>query len=755
MKKNLFAIGGLVLVTGLILAIAFKPFVLNPNSFLFQKSGDALKSYYNLSYMLRYDNGIKHEGINYPYGEHVQFDNTHPVHLAFFKQIDKLIPVSNYGVAIVNLSMILSIILAVPFLFLILRRYRLPVWYAFVMTLIILFLSPQLDRIKGHFEMTYVFFIPLVWFLLLKFNDGKKTGLWAGLLLVTGILGGFTAAYFVAFYAIFLLAFVVARLWIDWKNRKALLRPSLVLLLLAVLPLLAVRGFGMATDWVSDRPDHPYGFYVYHANIMSVFMPFEDLVRIFSGSTYDNLQRHWEGKAFVGLPALLLAIFFVASVLKRFYTRRKIAPVFSENELNPYLLGAFLVLLFSMCFPFKWGLGFLSEWIAPLRQFRSLGRFAWIFYFIFTVYSATYLYRWIKAMYDQGSKQKAAWLLTLILLFWAYDAVAHTRRSFRDTIHNNDKLESSGEDYVRSLQEAGIDPDRYQAIFFLPFANTTGDKFQFDRGMMAFGEAMKCSYHTRLPLIQSYAPRLSFSHALGSVQILADSCIRKTRFDDMNDRPILLICTTETLNPEEQWLKDHSRELFANPWITISEFTPEMLASSYQSWKEHANSVKTTLPGTDRLRTSADPGKIWMLSFDDKKAEQVFHGDGALFKRRKSIDVFSENFAKKGMTGNYELSFWMYFDTRKYNMPEAFVEEIDKYGLVVETIILNTRQEHNVYERWVRIDQKLELKEGMRYRLWLKGKYITIDDLLLKPSGESDVWVAYPDGREMFNNYPL
>jgi hypothetical protein len=677
------------------------------------------------------------------------------LHLAVFKQVDKIFPVSNYGVAIINLSMILSIILAVPFLFLILRRYRLPVWYSFLIALIILFLSPQLDRIRGHFEMAYVFYIPLVWYLLLKFNDGKRQWLWGTFLVLTGVLGGFTSAYLAAFYAIMIFAYVVAQLWLNRKNVKTVLKPVLVLFILGVIPLLAVRGFSLATDWVADRPDNPYGFYFYHANPFSIFLPYEQFMKSLPLNLYNKMHIRWEGRAFVGVPAMVLALMFLWFMLKRIYYRQKIAPVFSEKELNPYLLAAFFVLLFSMCFPFKWGLGFIAELIPPLKQFRALGRFAWIFYFVFTVYTAAYFYRWFEKKYDEGKKSNAVWVMVLVLALWGYDAFANAQGSFKGTINTNDKLESSDAGYKQFLTEANINPEKYQAVFFMPYANTTGDKFQFDRGMNAFGEAMKCSYHTQLPLVQSYSPRLSFSNALSSVQILADSCIRKTRFDDMNDKPLLLICTNEELTPQEQWLKRHSKHLYSNQWISLHEFKPEMLEESYTAWKSWADSVATTLEGTPALKSNVDLSKIYCLDFDNLETDIVFHGDGALYKRRKSVEIFKENFYEQGLSGNYELSFWLYFDTREYSMPQATLNVIDKYDYPIKSIKLNTQQEHNVFNRWVRIDQEIEIKPNEVYQLEVEGKRITIDDLLLKPAGDCYVWKSYGEGVSMFNNYPL
>ncbi len=213
MKKNWVAVFFLMTITFFVLFFTLKPVFQHPNSILFSKSGDAQKSYFNFSYYLKYDSGIKHEGINYPYGDHLQYINSHPLYVQVLKFVDaKIYPVSNYGVGILNLSMLLSLILTVPFLFLILRKYSMPRWYSAIFAILFLFLSPQFDRIHGHFEMVYAFFIPMYWYLLIRWKEGDKRLLWSSLLIVSGLIGGFTSAYYAAFFTIFLLGVLFVEL---------------------------------------------------------------------------------------------------------------------------------------------------------------------------------------------------------------------------------------------------------------------------------------------------------------------------------------------------------------------------------------------------------------------------------------------------------------------------------------------------------------------------------------------------------------
>jgi hypothetical protein len=768
MKKNLIGIIILLAISYIVLLLVFNPYLHNPNSYMVSKSGEAIKNYYNFSSQLKYGKSIKNEMVNYPYGEHIQMDNSQPFHLLFFKVYNKIIsPVLKYGVAFINLSMIFSLLVVLPFLFLILRRYKLPVWYSVIISLIIAFLSPQLGRIKGNFELSYLFFIPMWWYFIMKFRDRKTQWLWGLLLVVTALIGGFTNVWYAAFYAIFLFGMITADCWINRKNLKPLFKQEILLFILAIIPLIIVRGMIGATDWVDDRPTNPYGFFVDHSNIFSVFLPFDRAVQSVLNYSYTYFNVRWEGRANVGFPATIVAIILTCSILYRFYTRKKISVAFPEKEFNPYLLSAFLILLFSMCFPFNWGLGFLTNVFPLLKQFDAPGRFAWIFYYIFTVYTAIFIFRYFEKYRNQGQKSKSVWLMVLVLLFWSLDALSNAQLSFKKVVNRNTHLKSVDDLFLRRFDVMGKKIDDFQAIFFMPFANTSGDKMKFETKTDGFIEGMKCSFHTRLPMVESFAPRISISQSLSSIQILADSSIRKVRFDDMNDKPILLLTMNDSLTEREQWLKQHADSLWSDPWLTLSSITPAFFENSYLNWLDWADNSKLKLKASPNpspayrqagnggeLRTDADLNNIFYLNFDDKRSSTVFSGKGALYKRGKKVQVFYEDFPSKGMTGKYDLSFWLYIDNRTWGMPQAIINEIDQYNTAINSIRLATQTEHNVYKNWVRIDQKITLKPGMKYQLVIKGKFITIDDLLLKPEG-SNVYIKTPEGKELMNNFVM
>jgi hypothetical protein len=754
MKKNLIGILILLAIMYAIISLVFNPYLHNPNSYVVSKSGEAIKNYFNFSSQLKYGNSLKNELVNYPYGEHIQMDNSHPFHLLFFKGYNKISPVLKYGVAFINLSMIFSLLVVLPFLFLILRRYKLPVWYSIVITLIITLLSPQLSRLKGNFEMSYLFFIPMWWYFLLKFRDGKIQWLWGILLAGTAIIGGLTNAWYAAFFAIFLLGMVLADCWINRKNLKHLLKQELLLFIFAIIPLIVVGGMIGLTDQVIDRPTNPSGFFENHANLMSVFMPYDRIVQSILGYTYTFFNIQWEGRANVGFPATIVAIILTCIILYRFYTRKKISVAFPEKEFNPYLLAAFLILLFSMGFPFNWGLGFLIDIVPKLKQFNAPGRFAWIFYYVFTVYTAIYIYRFYEKLKSEGQKSKSVWLMVLVLLFWSVDALSNAQLSFNKIINKNTYFTSSDEKYLKRFYSFEKTPEDFQAIFFLPFNNSSNDKIIFTEGMDASNEAMKYSYHTRIPIIECLSPRISQSQALSCIQILADSCIPKTRFDDMNDKPLLMITLTKGLTENERWLYLHSDSLWGDKLHTLSSISPALFKRSYKNWIDWADSTKSKLKGTDQFKSDIDLNKVFYLNFDNLRSENIFSGKGALYKKGKMAEVFYEDLPSKGMTGNYDLSFWLFIDNRTSGMPQAMINQIDRYNTAINSIQLNTQTEHNIYKNWVRVDQNITIKPGMKYQLVITGKFITVDDMLLKPAG-SNVYIKTADGKEMMNNFVM
>jgi hypothetical protein len=755
MKKNGIAIIFLMVIATLILFVQLKPVFQYPNSVLYSKGGDALKNYFNFSYYLKYDDGIRHDGINYPYGDHLQYINSHPLYVQFVKFIDKHIyPVANHGVAILNLTMLALFLLALPFIFLILRFYSLPRWYAGIISLIILFLSPQFDRIHGHFEMVYAVFLPLFWYFLIRWRQGKKRILWSAFLVLAALIGGFTSAYFAAFYSILLFGVLIVECWNHRKNLSGFWKTGLYLMAIAVLPLIIVKGLVSATDWVSDRPDNPYGFYVYHANFFSIFLPPGSQLKNILGN-HINMDFQWEGRAYVGLPATLLAVsIFITGFYNLISKKKSSWKIFKPTKkIEVFFYASILILLFSMCIPFKYGFGWLLDVLPPLKQFRALGRFSWIFYYVFTVYTAWFIYRIFRLLKMKRLPVLATTLLVFAIGYWAIDAGVNIKRSTRGLLNNNDKFESIDSEYLARFQDAKVNPDEFQAIFFLPFASTCGDKLLFEHSLNGFSEAMKCSYHTGIPLIQSFSPRLSYSQALSSIQLLATPAIRKTRLDDLNDKPILLVCTKESLNDREKWLQSKAEVFWEDKYITLSRLPLSVFHDSYAEWHKQVESEIPNLKSFGEISTDTTINSILFNCFEDGSAKTIFSGNASFYSRKGQQLLLDKKIDAQFPEGKYELSFWLYVDSRKYDMPKAELKVFDADGRQKFYKRMNTRQVHDTCNGWIRVSEMVQLHPEDTLQLLVNDEYVSVDNLLVKPA-DANVLVK-TSNQNFFNNYPL
>ncbi|MGM0408267.1 MAG: hypothetical protein ACQERU_09785, partial [Bacteroidota bacterium] len=63
------------------------------------------------------------------------------------------------------------------------------------------------------------------------------------------------------------------------------------------------------------------------------------------------------------------------------------------------------------------------------------------------------------------------------------------------------------------------------------------------------------------------------------------------------------------------------------------------------------------------------------------------------------------------------------------------------------------REVHNIYNHWIRVDETFELEPGYQFQLKVKGDYVSVDDILLKPAG-ANVFITTSGDFDLFNNFP-
>lgn len=727
----------------------------HPNGFLFAKDGDGLKNYFNLGYYLKYDEGLRFTGVNYPYGENLLYTDTQPFYALLLNLIDNHIwSIGQNSVAIINLSILLGMVLAAVLLYMILIHFGLPARYSLFIAICITFLSPQWDRIHGHLSLSYAFVVPLVWYLMIRCQSSKTHRiLWSAALSCATLFVGGLHLYYTIMTAGFIFAYLLvlsirARRWNVLYRDKS----NWGLVGAAVIPFVALWLLAYFSSQVSDRPSSPYGFYVYHANIPSIFLP-----HYAASSNFINTLFHpsfnWEGRAFIGTASLIFVLGYSVSLFHKIRTK---IPVPNLNrDLSNYAYAALILLVFSMCIPFDW-LRFIPEWFSPLKQFRALGRLSWVFFYVINVISAVYIYRIYQDLIQ--AKLNLVWSHTFLIFFllvWVFDAGSFYANHGPVSITQNDKLENVNNEYLSRFAKAGVEPDDFQAIFALPLVSNRTDKMTFEGDLTGHNEAMKCAFHSGLPIVQSTASRPSLSQALSSIQMISSPMIHKVRLRDMDDRPLLLLhALGSTLNPGEQKLLQRGRLLWEDTYIQLLELPVSAFKDSLAAVNSRIDSM-VNHNGSRQIQNGiyCDSGcaGVFFNSFENSNsANPAFWGDRSLTIKDAQWQLI-DTAVQINSSDQRILSFWIYIDPAFSGMPsfEYFYgnpdSELQSEGKI------ESRTIPEVQNGWVCI--QIMLKPFLRHRVVIYGRNTTIDNLMIRGT-DQDVFVS--DGkRRLFNNYPV
>ncbi|MBN2262974.1 MAG: hypothetical protein JW735_08680, partial [Prolixibacteraceae bacterium] len=174
--KNLAGTVTHIILSLLLVYLTFGKIIPEINNVYFSKNGDGFRTYYGMYYHAEYDSSYHQIGaMNYPYGELLNFTDCQPPVSNSIRFIsNNITDITAYTTGINNGLMILSMILASIFIFLILKKLKLSWWFASPVALSIVFLSPQIQRMGGHFSLSWMFWIPLSIYLLMRFNKKES-----------------------------------------------------------------------------------------------------------------------------------------------------------------------------------------------------------------------------------------------------------------------------------------------------------------------------------------------------------------------------------------------------------------------------------------------------------------------------------------------------------------------------------------------------------------------------------------------------
>ncbi|HMQ47005.1 MAG TPA: hypothetical protein PKA00_07535 [Saprospiraceae bacterium] len=688
----------LLLAVGLLIGIRFPGFFDLSGTKVIEPYGDGFKSYATVEYHARHDSSYSHyEGMNYPYGEHVVPADTQPFISNVLKLISTyIVDVTPWTKLVIHLSMLISLVLCAWFLFLILEKLGLPVWWCILAAIGITFLSPQIYRMGSHYGLGHTAVLPAVMYLLMRLDETRHWKYSAWIAVVVTIFSLIHFYYFaiitfcVSFY--FLFGFLRKPGW------KRLFRYAWHYALQIILPLLFFFWWMYAGDSVTDRTNQPWGFFNYKSIWEGVFTSMTQ-------PHFQWIDQHWikiqesdfEGKAYVGLVAgmlfLILLVRWIAGLFKK-------PMVQTGGEYQPFLnkiyWSAIVLLLFSFSLPFGIpGMEWLLEYTGPLKQFRSVGRFNWLFFYAMNVIAFAELGAWI---------EKAKWRLAIgvlaigMLFFEAWHF--NTKKDLRlDVIRELEK----GQQYT---DIPGVNYKELQAILPIPYYNIGSDNIWYAGSGSTVPRSLILGLQTGLPSTGAMLTRTSLSQTLKQLELIFEPYRVPAILDDFkNEKPLLLVVSNyEYEQQQEKYAhllegvqllhETEAHRLYRHP---ISAFQARIA--------ERERNIRYTLE-VDTLSlhphgaffSQLEDEYYFYQSYDSLSAEKKYLGAGALqVPFAKENVVFSDQLTKQVAEGWYVFSIWMYLNEDLYPRTWVKLEELEKSGESLQTLHFSAG---NVIKAW-------------------------------------------------------
>lgn len=543
-----------------VLYIFFGKILTAPNRYFFSADGDGLQSYYTAYYHIRYDSSYSlFSGMNYPYPEHVMFSNCQPAVTNVMKLFNRwFFDISGYVPAVFNLLMLFSIVLAALFLYLLLTGLNIGVVYSITVSAGLAFLSPQLYRFGGHYSLSYVFFIPVVFYFILRF-DRHPSYLKSIIFGIFILLMASFHAYYFAFGAFIMAGYWLYKVFAEYKTRKLYI-PSIHILIQLVIPYFLLAAWSYFSSAAGDRTSFPSGFLTYKTTWEGIFLTEGSGFYGQYGNFIHAIRPDWEGWAFIGKTAavgcffifhLFSAVFFYPSdhihlaafiltagigfIIFMFFKRWKNPLKLTDHRLlNVFLWTSVAALLFSYAWPFTF-LPRLLEYSGSLRQFRAVGRFSWIFFWMANIAAFYLLYHLKVNKYLKYS----FWVLAFVFLF--HDAWNNTR-------HRPTQLANR----IVAMEDRGNRPDEYewlnkinvkefQAIIPLPYFHNGSENLGINPEQGILKDAIIASWKSGLPMTASFLSRTSLSRSKQNIEMYLEPYRRPQVLDDFPSKKPFLV----------------------------------------------------------------------------------------------------------------------------------------------------------------------------------------------------------------------
>lgn len=722
----------------------------HPNQTYFGANGDGLQSYYSALYHVEHDNAYWHmNGMNHPYGEQVFFTGCQPFVTNIIKLVSTVIDISDHTIGILNCIMLFSIVFSAIFLYLIFKHLKLPDVYSAIVSVAIAFLSPQIDRMGGHYSLTYQFAIPLFLLLLLKFYEQPSIKRSFVMSMLVFFMAG-THFYFFGFFAI-IAAFYWMFLFVSKEREFGKIQfVAKHFLIQIILPFLVFKFIVFLIDVVDDRTNNPWGYLSFVSNLTGVFFPIDKPYASFLQTVLHPKYPDWEGQAFVGIVSTIVTIGIVLSIIFKLLKMqfKQVLQVTDHILLNSFFLAALVALLLSFGLPFTAkGGDILFNYAGLLKQMRGIARFTWVFYYVINIIAFYKIFQWTS---NKKNGIQYFWI-TISVFFVCYDA--YTMSIHKQDMFNNsiEQLADTNNQLPEDMWINEIDTDKYQAIITLPYFHVGSENIWMHTESEIVKDVFIASLKTGLPTTSLILSRVSLGQTYKNIQIVKEPYRPLEIVNDLkNTKPFLVLVRENELNANEHNLLKKCKKLMDTPRYTVYELEVSTLQHIsdhlFDDVSEELSIAKTfDVDGfkyTDSIKSFVYDG------FENNPSSNSFVGNGCYEGRIKDFNIlFKGKLSNCPPDSTYTISFWMdNFTTDVYPRSTVEIAFMDSTGRICGTDYFLPRNDFAVLDgNWALIESSFKLKnkiDHLTVTFWNENivddeKILRVDELLIKPTGLS------------------
>jgi hypothetical protein len=737
----------IVLAMAITINTKFSKVLKNPSSVVFAGSGDGLKNSFTPLIHVKNSTSYNHfDGMNYPYGEHILFTDNQPLISNTLRFIQRNITeINDNTIGVMNMAMLISLFFSGCLLYGIFRRLGLPHWYSLPISVSVVWLSPQLFRFMGHYALSYMIILLLLLYFLMRFED--RSWKWSLSIFALTFFAPMLHFYYFGISAIFISFFYFIKVW---KDRKSMIFYAKHWAIQLIIPFVFFNMIWLKIgNSVTDRPEYPSGFLHYVSVWEGTFLNPGNWIYDFIDKYVTKIREvpEIESVNYIGFAAFLFCLVRLVSWIFSWKIK-----MFEEdfdfpekNFLQTAFWASVLLYIFSIGVPFCFpNCESLLAYTGPLKQFRGLGRFSWMFFFVANIVAFYYIYHW-------GEKIKN---VEFRRIFWLIIIVIAAREAY-----GNAKRISEPASFVQELQQTGektedwlsfVDSSKYQAILPIPYYHLGSEYLGIETAGDAMPFSLFPSYYGNIPSMGVMMSRTSWKQTLSSIPLGMELYREPPVLRELpNQKPLLAIEDKDIHNKMgnpyggilSKGKKIHENAAFALYELPLNAFQQAIIDKSELVKKEAQNKA---LFSKNNILTRDTIENYVYKNYDELPSKISYRGKGAMsFDRKETKIVFSGPIPSLKKGKRYNVQFWLNIENGEQSRTGFQIRELDKNGSEIYQWGHNSF--HNVVTldgNWVLIrvsfDSHLDdstFEINLHNDVRNKG-YMYIDELIILPEYE-------------------